>query len=141
MILKYLNRPIVSYYFAYQLLEQYLTFLYFSWQALRKQIETLREIKSDREEVADALRDKAGLGALNGLVSLQQFDAVRGDIEKRIVSAYDKFNSQEMIWQVSHPKPLPTSNRSNKIVTILSASKFTFKYRHHYLPIHHHLFV
>ncbi|CAK1553720.1 unnamed protein product [Leptosia nina] len=68
-------------------------------QALLKQIELLRETKSDRDEVADALRDKAGLGALNGLVTLQQFNAVRGDFEKRIGAAYDKFNNQEIIWQ------------------------------------------
>ncbi|XP_050669447.1 myosin-9-like isoform X2 [Leptidea sinapis] len=75
------------------------TYLALDLQALWKQIEILRESKSDRDEVADALRDKAGLGALNGLVSLQQFNAVRGDFEKRIGAAYDKFNSQEMIWQ------------------------------------------
>lgn len=70
-------------------------------QALWKQIEVLRETKSDRDEVADALKDKAGLAALNGLVSRQEFDAVRGDFEKRIGSAYDKFNNQEVVWQVS----------------------------------------
>ncbi|XP_052750503.1 uncharacterized protein LOC113511859 [Galleria mellonella] len=68
-------------------------------QGLWKQIELLRDTKSDREEVTDALRDKAGLGALNRLVSLQQFDAIRGDFEKRIGAAYDKFNNQEIIWQ------------------------------------------
>ncbi|XP_028172708.1 uncharacterized protein LOC114361753 [Ostrinia furnacalis] len=68
-------------------------------QSLWKQIEILRDTKSDRDEVADALRDKAGLGALNGLVSRQEFDAVRGDFEKRIGSAYDKFNNQEIVWQ------------------------------------------
>lgn len=67
-----------------------------------KQIELLRELKSDRDEVADALRDKAGLGALNGLVTLQQFHAVRGDFEKRIGAAYDKFNNQEITWQVNN---------------------------------------
>ena len=61
----------------------------------------LRDTKSDREEVADALRDKAGICELNGLVALQQFEAVRGDFEKRIGAAYDKFNNQENIWQVS----------------------------------------
>ncbi|OWR54411.1 Glutamine-rich protein 2 [Danaus plexippus plexippus] len=73
--------------------------LFIDLEGLWKQIEILRETKSDREEVADALRDKAGLGALNGLVSQQQFDAVRGDFEKRIGAAYDKFNNQEIIWQ------------------------------------------
>lgn len=62
----------------------------------------MRDTKSDREEVADALRDKAGLGELNGLVSLQQFDAVREDFEKRIEEAYNTFNNQEYVWQVSH---------------------------------------
>nr|XP_034824289.1 uncharacterized protein LOC117982107 [Maniola hyperantus] len=68
-------------------------------QALWKEIELLREIKSDRDEVADALRDKAGLDALNGLVTVQQFDAVRGDFEQRIGASYDKFNNQEIVWQ------------------------------------------
>lgn len=67
-----------------------------------KQIEILRDTKSDRDEVADALKDKAGLDALNGLVSRQEFDAVRGDFEKRIGSAYDKFNNQEIVWQVDY---------------------------------------
>nr|XP_037874789.1 uncharacterized protein LOC101737966 isoform X1 [Bombyx mori] len=68
-------------------------------EGLWQHIEVLRSTKADREEVADALRDKAGIAALNGLVSLQQFDAVQGDFEKRILTAYDKFNNQEMIWQ------------------------------------------
>lgn len=61
----------------------------------------LGETKSDRDEVADALRDKAGIKDLNGLVPLEQFDAVRGDFEKRIEASYNKFNNQELIWQVS----------------------------------------
>ncbi|CAG9785015.1 unnamed protein product [Diatraea saccharalis] len=70
-------------------------------QSLWKQIELLRGEKSDRDEVADALRDKAGIAALNGLVSRPEFDAVRGDLEKRIGAAYDKFNNQEIVWQYS----------------------------------------
>lgn len=70
-------------------------------QGLREEIEKLRDTKSDRDEVGDALRDKAGIKDLNGLISLQEFDAIRGDLEKRIASAYDKFNNQETIWQVS----------------------------------------
>lgn len=67
----------------------------------------LRDTKSDREEVADALRDKAGISELNGLVALQHFEAVRGDFEKRIGAAYEKFNNQESIWQVSVRIRLP----------------------------------
>ncbi|KAL0892110.1 hypothetical protein ABMA27_015312 [Loxostege sticticalis] len=68
-------------------------------QSLWKQIEILRDTKSDREEVADALRDKAGLGALNGLVSRQEFDAIRDEFGNHIKAAYEKFNKQEIVWQ------------------------------------------
>lgn len=71
---------------------------------MQAQLELFKNIKSDRDEVADALKDKAGLSALNGLVTLQQFDAVRGDFEKQIGASYDKFNSQEIIWQVKGQK-------------------------------------
>lgn len=74
----------------------------FRHQNLWREIEILRDTKSDREEVTDALRDKAGIFELNGLVSIQQFEAVRGDFQKRIRAAYDKFNNQEHIWQVSY---------------------------------------
>lgn len=65
------------------------------------QIEILRDTKSDRDEVVDALRDKAGLDTLNGLVFRHEYDAVRGDFEKRIGITYEKFDNQEIAWQVS----------------------------------------
>lgn len=65
-----------------------------------KQIELIREAKCDREEVTDALRDKAGIGSLNGMISVEQFHAVRGELEMRIHAAHDKFNKQEIVWQV-----------------------------------------
>ncbi|KAJ8732790.1 hypothetical protein PYW07_015389 [Mythimna separata] len=68
-------------------------------ETIWKEIEGLRDLKSNRDEVADALRDKAGIADLNGLVSIQQFEAVRGDLEKRIAAAYDTFNNQEYVWQ------------------------------------------
>lgn len=75
-------------------------YIFFYEQSLWKQIEILRDTKSDREEVADALRDKAGLGALNGLVSRQEFDAIRDEFGNHIKAAYEKFNKQEIVWQV-----------------------------------------
>ena len=75
---------------------------FLSQQNLWKKIEILRTSKSDREEVADALSEKAGIGELNGLVSIDQFEAVRGDFGKRIGAAFHKFNAQEKAWQVSH---------------------------------------
>ncbi|KPI97837.1 Glutamine-rich protein 2 [Papilio xuthus] len=73
--------------------------LHIELRGLWQEIEVLREVKPDRDEVADALRDKAGLKALNGLVSQNHFDAVRGDFQKSVAAAYDKFNNQEIVWQ------------------------------------------
>ncbi|XP_045515854.1 mucin-5AC-like isoform X2 [Pieris brassicae] len=101
-------------------LQEYQDSIAFDLQGLLKQIEMLRETKSDRDEVADALRDKAGLGALNGLVTLQQFNAVRGDFEKRIGSAYDKFNNQEIIWQKAIDDLLRELHEKADIVQVMS---------------------
>ncbi|KAG6446417.1 myosin-9 isoform X3 [Manduca sexta] len=95
---------------------------------LWKQIEKLRETKSDREEVTDALRDKAGIGALNGLVSLQQFDAVRGDFEKRIGAAYDKFNNQEILWQKAIDDLLRELNDKADLIQLVSLQNEITKY-------------
>ncbi|XP_013141366.1 PREDICTED: golgin subfamily B member 1-like isoform X2 [Papilio polytes] len=73
--------------------------LHIELRSIWQEIEVLREVKPDRDEVADALRDKAGLKALNGLVSHNHFDAVRGDFQKSVAAAYDKFNNQEIVWQ------------------------------------------
>ncbi|KPJ11447.1 Glutamine-rich protein 2 [Papilio machaon] len=73
--------------------------LHVELRGLWQEIEVLREVKPDRDEVVDALRDKAGLKALNGLVSQNHFDAVRGDFQKSVAAAYDKFNNQEIVWQ------------------------------------------
>lgn len=60
--------------------------------------------------MADALSDKAGIAALNGLVSMEQYLAVRGDFEKRIGLAYDKFNNKEITWQVKSHRDLTSKN-------------------------------
>ncbi|KAI8428993.1 hypothetical protein MSG28_007582 [Choristoneura fumiferana] len=66
---------------------------------LKQKINELQQKKSTRDEVTDALSDKAGIAALNGLVTMEQYQAVRGDFEKRIGHAYDKFNNKEITWQ------------------------------------------
>ncbi|XP_041976381.1 autophagy-related protein 23-like isoform X2 [Aricia agestis] len=80
-------------------LEENQELLSFELKGLYKQLELLRGIKTDRDEVIDALRDKVGLETLNGLVNEKQFEAVRLDLEKRIKAAYNKFDSQELQWQ------------------------------------------
>ncbi|CAH0407797.1 unnamed protein product [Chilo suppressalis] len=97
-------------------------------KSLWKQIEILRDQKSDRDEVADALRDKAGIAALNGLVSRPEFDAVRGDFEKRIGSAYDKFNSQEVVWQKAIDELLRELNEKADWLQVVSLQESITKY-------------
>ncbi|KAL4706548.1 hypothetical protein ACJJTC_015746 [Scirpophaga incertulas] len=85
---------------------------------LRKMIEILRESKADRDEVVDALRDKAGLASINGLVSRIEFEAVRGDIQKRIGKAYDKFNDQEAVWQKAIDELLRNLNEKADVMQV-----------------------
>ncbi|XP_063532353.1 uncharacterized protein LOC134743017 [Cydia strobilella] len=66
-----------------------------------KEIELIRDAKADREEIADVLRDKAGIENLNGMVSAGEFNAVCADIETKINASYNKFNNQEIIWQMA----------------------------------------
>lgn len=61
----------------------------------------LNQTKCNRDEITEKLKEKAGIDQLNGLMTLDQFEAVRGDIQRRISQAYDKFNNSELIWQVS----------------------------------------
>lgn len=61
----------------------------------------LQATKSDRDEVVDALHDKADISKLNGMVNDQLFEAHMEDIEKHILDAYRKFDIQEYVWQVS----------------------------------------
>ncbi|XP_061728559.1 uncharacterized protein LOC133533571 [Cydia pomonella] len=66
-----------------------------------KEIELIRDAKADREEIADVLRDKAGIENLNGMVSTGEFNAVCADMETKINASYNKFNNQELIWQMA----------------------------------------
>lgn len=50
----------------------------------------------------DALKDKIGISDLNGLVTLIQFECVKQELEKDIRDSYDKFNRQEIVWQVKY---------------------------------------
>ncbi|XP_063361160.1 uncharacterized protein LOC134650184 [Cydia amplana] len=66
-----------------------------------KEIELIRDAKADREEIADVLRDKAGIENLNGMVSAGEFNAICADIETKMNASYNKFNNQELVWQMA----------------------------------------
>lgn len=72
-----------------------------SLQNLMNAVEMLREQKADNEEVLDLLRDKADRTLLTGLVTEQEFQVVRGQLESRLQACYFKFDLQQATWCVS----------------------------------------
>ncbi|XP_063379450.1 uncharacterized protein LOC134666229 [Cydia fagiglandana] len=66
-----------------------------------KEIEIIRDAKADRDEITDVLRDKAGIENLNGMVSAGEFNAVCADLQTKINASYNKFNNQEVVWQMA----------------------------------------
>ncbi|XP_026328598.1 uncharacterized protein LOC113236651 [Hyposmocoma kahamanoa] len=63
------------------------------------QLKVLNQTKCNRDEVTEKLKEKAGIEELNGIMTVTHLEAVRGDFQKRIIQAYDKFNATETIWQ------------------------------------------
>ncbi|KMQ98262.1 glutamine-rich protein 2 [Lasius niger] len=66
---------------------------------LLEQIELLKTIKADKEDLEDALADKADAQAVNRKVSHDQFDAACDDLSRGLEEAIDKLTKQESIWQ------------------------------------------
>ncbi|XP_029163056.1 glutamine-rich protein 2-like [Nylanderia fulva] len=66
---------------------------------LLEQIELLKTIKADKEDIEDALADKADAQAVNRKVSYDQFDATCDDLSRGLEEAIDKLTKQEAIWQ------------------------------------------
>ncbi|KAJ8720450.1 hypothetical protein PYW07_012493 [Mythimna separata] len=64
-------------------------------------VEMLQEQKNDRDEVLDGLKDKADLSRLAGLLHETDFAKARFEIEKRIAKSYEKFYSQDEMWQIA----------------------------------------
>ncbi|XP_076627618.1 uncharacterized protein LOC143344903 [Colletes latitarsis] len=67
--------------------------------ALLEQVELLKTIKADREDLEDALADKADAQAINRKVSYDQFDAACDDLAQGLEEAIGKLGKQESIWQ------------------------------------------
>ncbi|OAD56392.1 Glutamine-rich protein 2 [Eufriesea mexicana] len=67
--------------------------------ALLEQVELLKTIKADREDLEDALADKADAQAIHRKVSYDQFDAACDDLAQGLEDAINKLGHQEMIWQ------------------------------------------
>ncbi|KAL4705799.1 hypothetical protein ACJJTC_016393 [Scirpophaga incertulas] len=69
-------------------------------RALMEAVEMLREQKADRDEVQDALRDKADLSRLAGLLSAAELAAVRERLDRCIEACHEKFHQQDNVWMV-----------------------------------------
>ncbi|XP_076227323.1 uncharacterized protein LOC116429748 [Nomia melanderi] len=67
--------------------------------ALLEQIELLKTIKADREDLEDALADKADAQTVHRKVSYDQFDAACDDLAQGLEDAINKLGTQESIWQ------------------------------------------
>ncbi|XP_069685948.1 glutamine-rich protein 2-like [Periplaneta americana] len=68
-------------------------------KALLEQIEILKSIKADREDLEDALAEKADQNMVNRKVSYDQFDAACDDLSKGLDEALAKLTEQESLWQ------------------------------------------
>ncbi|XP_018359501.1 PREDICTED: glutamine-rich protein 2-like isoform X2 [Trachymyrmex cornetzi] len=66
---------------------------------LLQQIEVLKTVKANKEDIEDALADKADAQTVNRKVSHDQFDAACDDLARGLEKAIDKLTKQESIWQ------------------------------------------
>lgn len=66
-----------------------------------EQIEILKTVKADREDLEDALADKADACQINRKVSHEQFDAAYDEITKSLESTLAKLKEQEELWTQS----------------------------------------
>ncbi|XP_026481574.1 uncharacterized protein LOC113388408 [Ctenocephalides felis] len=67
--------------------------------ALLEQIEFLKTCKADKEDLEDALADKADHHLVNRKVSHDQFDAACDDLSRGLEEALSKLTQQETLWQ------------------------------------------
>lgn len=61
---------------------------------MQEEIELLKTVKADREDLEDALADKADACAVNRKVSHDQFDQACDDLSKGIEEALAKLTQQ-----------------------------------------------
>ncbi|CAH0722759.1 unnamed protein product, partial [Brenthis ino] len=67
--------------------------------ALLEQIELLKTIKLDREDMIEAMAEKADLRMLARKVSHDQFELACDDLSRGLEHAIGKVNTQETLWQ------------------------------------------
>ncbi|KAK9711981.1 protein of unknown function (DUF4795) [Popillia japonica] len=68
-------------------------------EVLTEQVEFLKTVKADKEDLEDALADKADACAINRKVSHDQFDTACDELSKGIEDALGKLTQQEELWQ------------------------------------------
>lgn len=64
-----------------------------------EQMEVLKSVKADREELEEALADKADACAVLRKVSHDQFDNACEELSKGIGEALERLSQQELLWQ------------------------------------------
>ncbi|ENN75980.1 hypothetical protein D910_08006, partial [Dendroctonus ponderosae] len=69
-----------------------------SLDVMIEQIELLKTVKADREDLEDALADKADACQINRKVSHEQFDAAYDEITKSLENTLEKLRQQEELW-------------------------------------------
>ncbi|KAJ3645501.1 hypothetical protein Zmor_023151 [Zophobas morio] len=68
-------------------------------QAIMEQLDVLKIVKANREDLEDALGEKADACMINRKVSHDQFDAACDDLSKGIEEALNKLEEQAEMWQ------------------------------------------
>ncbi|KAG5336781.1 QRIC2 protein, partial [Acromyrmex charruanus] len=68
-------------------------------KTLLEQIEVLKTVKANKEDIEDALADKADTQTVDRKVSHDQFDAACDGLARGLEEAIDKLTKQESIWQ------------------------------------------
>ncbi|XP_030754393.1 uncharacterized protein LOC115881156 isoform X2 [Sitophilus oryzae] len=67
-------------------------------EVMAEQIELLKTVKADKEDLEDALADKADACQINRKVSHEQFDAAYDELTKALEENLDKLKTQEELW-------------------------------------------
>ncbi|XP_066591886.1 glutamine-rich protein 2-like [Prorops nasuta] len=70
-----------------------------NFSSLMEQIELLKNVKFDKEDLEDALADKADVQIVNQKVSLDQFHTVCDGLTRGLEEAIDKLSKQEVVCQ------------------------------------------
>ncbi|XP_060523196.1 uncharacterized protein LOC132700092 [Cylas formicarius] len=87
-----------------------------TYDMMREQIELLKTVKADREDLEDALADKADACQINRKVSHEQFDAAWNELSQALEDNIEKLRRQEEIWTQSlNEVQLEIGNKLDKV--------------------------